>query len=399
MKKLSLFLVLAMLLSMLAGCAKAPASESLPEDTTAPATTQEVTEAPEESEETTAQTAEETQPAGEDLPEGSMRSHLTGKVVSTEIGNRRPAAIMINNIQAAIPQTGISRADVMYECMVEGSITRMMGLFENYDDLDKIGPVRSARTYFVYLAGEWNAVYLHFGQCDYANLYLSQPITNNLNGVKGSGVGVYYRTTDRKAPHNAYTSAKGIETGIEKQGYIKNIDEEYARLREIYNKEIPETYTEHFKFAADGETVTLEEGFAADYVYSGFKYNDASFEYNEDDGLYYRFQYGAKHIDTMDNKQLSYDNLIIMYSEKDSYYGTQYLQFDLWSDGDGYYITKGKAIPIRWIKDTEWGPMRFEDKDGNQITMNQGKTFISVVPTENEKDTIIGKDKNSNEIN
>ena len=79
-----------------------------------------------------------------------MRSHLTGKVVSTEIGNRRPAAIMINNIQAAIPQTGISRADVMYECMVEGSITRMMGLFENYDDLDKIGPVRSARTYFVY---------------------------------------------------------------------------------------------------------------------------------------------------------------------------------------------------------------------------------------------------------
>ena len=112
-----------------------------------------------------------------------------------------------------------------------------------------------------------------------------------------------------------------------------------------------------------------------------------------------RFQYGAKHIDTMDNKQLSYDNLIIMYSEKDSYYGTQYLQFDLWSDGDGYYITKGKAIPIRWIKDTEWGPMRFEDKDGNQITMNQGKTFISVVPTENEKDTIIGKDKNSNEIN
>ena len=68
MKKLSLFLVLAMLLTMLAGCAKAPASESLPEDTTAPATTQEVTEAPTETEETTAQTSEETQPAGEDLP-------------------------------------------------------------------------------------------------------------------------------------------------------------------------------------------------------------------------------------------------------------------------------------------------------------------------------------------
>lgn len=88
-------------------------------------------------------------------------------------------------------------------------------------------------------------------------------------------------------------------------------------------------------------------------------------------------------------EQLAFDNVIIIYSEKDDYYGTQYLQFNLWSGGDGYYMTQGKAIPIHWDKNTEWGPMIFQDEDGNDITLNQGKTWISIVPTEDKERTVI----------
>lgn len=173
MKKISLFLVLAMSVMLLAGC-----SNKKNDETTQAPTQASETEAP-----TTA--AEETEPETEvkETRDGYVRSHLTGQWIDEEIGKKRPIAVMINNIQAALPQSGISQADVIYECMVEGGLTRLMAIFQSVDGMDKIGPVRSARTYYVYLAGEWNAFYFHYGQCEYAKPYLSAYITQNVNGV------------------------------------------------------------------------------------------------------------------------------------------------------------------------------------------------------------------------
>ena len=108
-----------------------------------------------------------------------MRSYLSGLPVDEKIGNRRPIAVMLNNLEAAQPMSGVSYADVVYEYVVEGSITRLMGLFENYDKLDKIGSVRSCREYFVYTALEFDAIYMHFGQAAYALSLLE-------NGFSGS---------------------------------------------------------------------------------------------------------------------------------------------------------------------------------------------------------------------
>ena len=96
---------------------------------------------------------------GEVLPEGKVRSYLTGKIVDEEIGRTRPYAIMLNNIYGAVPQAGIERADVVYEAPVEGAITRLMGIFEDYDGLEKIGSVRSCREYYVHFAKEFDALW------------------------------------------------------------------------------------------------------------------------------------------------------------------------------------------------------------------------------------------------
>ena len=383
MKKISLFLVLAMSVMLLAGC-----SNKKNDETTQAPTQASETEAP-----TTA--AEETEPETEvkETRDGYVRSHLTGQWIDEEIGKKRPIAVMINNIQAALPQSGISQADVIYECMVEGGLTRLMAIFQSVDGMDKIGPVRSDRTYYVYLAGEWNAFYFHYGQCEYAKPYLSAYITQNVNGVMGSDGNAYYRTDDRPAPHNAYTSGERIETMLENKaesdGYIRNLNEFYATLQEVYTSEIEPEYTEHFRFAKDDEIITLDDGMTAENIEVGFTTNNSTFTYDSATNKYLHSQYGGAHIDMENGEQLAFDNVIIIYSEKDDYYGTQYLQFNLWSGGDGYYMTQGKAIPIHWDKNTEWGPMIFQDEDGNDITLNQGKTWISIVPTEDKERTVI----------
>ena len=142
-------------------------------------------------------------PAEDALPEGMVKSYLTGEPVAEVQGRRRPVAVMLSNIISACPQSGISRAGVIYEAPVEGGITRLMGLFENYDDLEKIGSVRSCREYYVYLAAGFDALYYHYGQAAYAIPLLESDHIDNVNGMEYSEQ-VYYRTSDRPSPHNAY---------------------------------------------------------------------------------------------------------------------------------------------------------------------------------------------------
>jgi len=304
----------------------------------------------------------------------NVRSYLTGKFVPSSIGDRRPVAVMLNNIKDAQPMTGVSMADVIYECVVEGSLTRMMGIFENYDALDKIGSVRSCRNYFVYYALELDSIYCHYGQSSYAVPLLKEPFVDNLSGLAAEGNTVYYRTTDREAPHNAYASAKGIKKGIEMMGY----DEAYRQ-----------DYKGKFTFAHDGDDHTPEgEGvYDAKRVEPGYLINQPWFEYNENDKKYYRFQYGDKQIDDMDNSQLAVDNIVLQYSAWQKVDDNGYLGFDCHGGGKMTYISHGKAIDGTWIHfDLDQGATRYFDSKGYEIVFNQGKTWIEIIQdTEGDK--------------
>lgn len=365
----TLILILAVTMLALAGCS-GEADVKVPE-TSAP----ETTEASVTEEETTVpETTEEETTVGEESHEGEKKSYLTGLWTDEEKADRRPVSIMLSNVKQAIPQTGISKASIIYEAPVEGMITRLMGVFEDYDDLEKIGSVRSARTYFVFWSEQWDSVYAHFGQCDYANIYLDQ--IDNLNGVKGSGNGVYYRTEDRKRPHNAYASAEGLEYGIKRMEYRTHHEEDYSRGV--------------FKFADEPGAVTLANGAPATYVYPGYRTNKAYFEYDEATQKYLRFQFEGKQIDDMTGEQLAYDNILIQYCTWEYYYETTpYLWIDIWSEGPGYYITQGKVVPITWKGGVEYAPTTYYDADGNELEINPGKTWVCTVLAENEKDTII----------
>lgn len=292
--------------------------------------------------------------------EGMIKSKLTGEWVEEKVGNRRPVAIMLNNIKEAIPQSSIEAADVIYEAPVEGGITRLMGIYENFDELDKIGSVRSCRLYYCYFAKEFDAVYVHWGQAIYAQDLLNSSNIDNLNGLELEG-STFFRSSDRVAPHNGYTSGDRLLAGIEKKGYRTDYQSDYKQ-----------------KFIFADEAVTLPNGVSANKVTPGYAGNKPWFEYQESDGLYYRYQYGAKQVDKETGNQLAYKNIIMQ--TVDYYdYGDGYYYIYTTGSGNGKYITNGKAIDITWKKDTEFGVTRYYDTSGKEITINPGKTWVCII--------------------
>lgn len=305
---------------------------------------------------------------------GQAKSYLTGEYISAKQANKRPVAVMYNNIINAIPHSGLSNADVIYEAPVEGSITRLMGIFDDYSKLKKIGSVRSSRIYYCYFALEWDAMYCHFGQSKYALDFLKSDNIDNISAFNAENS--YYRTSDRVAPHNCFTSGEGIKEAISTLGY-----------KEKYDKE----YTGHFNFAEDDKKVELSSDKKANKVQLGYPINQPWFEYNTEDGQYYRYQYGDKHIDDQNKEQLHCSNIIIQCVKSTYFPDNKSLDITLTGTGEGWFITNGKSEKITWKKDKQLGQTKYFDKDGKEITLNTGKTWICIVQNEYSDDVKIEK--------
>ena len=293
----------------------------------------------------------------------TVKSYLTGEDVSAGVGRRRPIAVMLGNDTNGAPQSGTENAGVIYEAPVEGSITRLMAIIEDYDNIPRIGSVRSCRDYFLFYANEYDAIYSHYGQAVYAHQYLDQHLIDNLNGLTLGNA--YYRSTDRVAPHNAYTDFSHLQAGIQSQGYSQDYKEDYNG---------------HFQFAPEGTETTLDDGVSANVVkLDNFAYNHPWFEYNAETKEYSRFQFNAPHIDQNTGNQLTCENIILQYSNYVPYDPNGYLNVDTQSGGEGKYITRGKAIDIHWTKDSQWGITHYYDSNNQEIQLNPGKTWVEIV--------------------
>jgi predicted small lipoprotein YifL len=306
--------------------------------------------------------------------DGKVRSYLTGEFVDPKYGRQRPVAVMIENTKACLPQYGIGNAGVIYECVVEGGITRMMALFDDYSGLDQIGNVRSSRPYYVYFASEYDAIYMHAGGNPAAfELIDDKKLVENLNaltleGKKGSAA--TYRTG--KSEHTLYTNSEGIDIGLEKMGY---------------DMSLPSNYEPHFKFAQNGNT--LENGEDCQAVQLYYYTNKPYWIYNEDDGLYYRYEFNQKQVDALTGNQLTAKNIIIENVEWFTYAGSQYLGYLLSQNtGTGKYITNGKMIDIVWSKDGDTDVTHYYDlKTGEEIQLNIGTTWIQACQKEYTDET------------
>ena len=299
--------------------------------------------------------------------EGQVRSMLTGEWVDEDTARSVPVAVMYSNIYDAMPQSSISYADVVFESLVEGGITRLCCLFENQTQLEKIGPVRSCRTYYLMFAKEFEANYVHFGYSEYAEKYLKQSTFHSLDGMVYCN---FYRTDDRVAPHNAYTSWDGIMESVKEKGY-----------QTVYTSD----YTSPFTFNTDdNKDIVIQNGQDCSAFYVGYPYNKPWFEYDNQTKTYKRFQFEAPQIDELNGQQLAYKNILVKYVEP-QYYDNGTPNYKVSGTGKGLYITDGKAVEVTWVKRSETeGATRYYYSNGEEVILNQGKTYICQVESTQE---------------
>lgn len=324
-----------------------------------------------------------------EVVDGKIRSWFTGEWVDEEIALKRPLAMMLNNTSVALPMSGVSDASVIYECPVEGRITRWMGIFEDWEDLQRIGSVRSCRLYYLQLAQEFDSVYAHYGQAIYAVEALNSGEFDVLSGavkyIDSPATAMYDRISrpGKATEHTLYAFPNGILKDIEKKGY---------------DMTMPEDYDGKFKFADVGDIVEYEDYPNATFLQpggtggkNGFGGVKATFEYDASDRLYYRSTYGNPHMDELTGEQLAVTNVIFQYCDGTVLDSKDYLHFATQTEkGKCIVFTNGKMIEGYWNNPGELGtPARYYTEDDVEITLNTGKTFVCVIWNDYKDEVVI----------
>ncbi len=292
------------------------------------------------------------------------------KKVQIYQGTDRPIAVMIDNHKAALPQAGLNDAYMVYEIIVEGGESRLMALFKGAN-LEKIGPIRSSRHYFLDYALENDAIYVHYGWSPQAQSDISSLKVNNINGIYESSTS-FWRVKDKSAPHNAVTSTEKIKALAEKKGYRTT-----------------STETSVLKYTTD--EVDLEEGVTANTINIPYsESNNVKYTYDETTKRYQRYSKGVEEKDWTTDEAVTTKNIIITFArntvlndgenkDRQNLYNIDTLK--------GYYITNGKAIEITCEKTSRSGKTVYKDTSGKEINVNDGNTYVQICPI-NAKVTI-----------
>lgn len=292
---------------------------------------------------------------------------LTGLAMEERALVKRPVAVTINNLYSALPQSGISEADVIYETLVEGGITRLVAVYKDPVDVEKIGPVRSARRVFLDFTSDLDGVYVHYGQdWSLATTYDKIGIAH-LDGQSWLDGIMFWRDSNRVAPHNAYTSGEKIYAGWEAAGYRQEPKEEFAFM---------------YDFIEDGQSFE-GTGVANKLTIPYSYYIEPVFTYKEETGLYERYHFNEPHIDETTGETLAMKNIIVQYTNVRLRPGDKdgRLDISMISNGKGYYVTDGKYEEITWEKTAQHASTQYYDASGNKLKINKGKTFICIVPS------------------
>jgi len=290
---------------------------------------------------------------------------LTGVASETE-ALARPIAIMINNFAAARPQSGLTNADVIWEVLAEGGITRLIGIFQSTEALeDTIGPIRSIRPYLIEIGETYGGVLVHAGASTDGYAILQKQKKPYLDEISNAG-SYYWRSSDRKAPHNLYSNLSKLREGAEKKGYKTDVT-------------VP-TYT----FNELGATAAGEQATSID-IHFTLKNYKVSYAYDTTTDLYKRSINDEPHIDKNNDEQLSAKNLVVIGTKHKTLDNEGRLAVDLTSGGIALLFQKGKVVEAEWVRGND-NMIRIM-KDGKELPFLPGKTIFHIVPSTSSFDS------------
>lgn len=285
---------------------------------------------------------------------------FTGLPVKEEV-TERPILVTINNHIQARPQSGISYADVVYEMLAEGNITRLLALYQS-ELPEEIGPIRSARDYFVNIADGLDAFYIAHGYSPDAKAMLSSNKIDHINGIQYDGT-LFYRKDGRIAPHNSYIKRSSIEKGAEKVG---------ASL--LYQKKVAYTFYAVEESAKIGtEANSIEINYSKEAVYnSHYTYSGTTNTYTRNSG-------NVVTTDELTGEPLAISNLLIFETQHKIIDSEGRRDIDITSGGTAYMFQQGLMREVRW--ENEDGVLKAVEEDGSEVKLVPGQTWVHFVST------------------
>ncbi|MEK5234721.1 DUF3048 domain-containing protein [Paenibacillus sp. FSL L8-0470] len=285
-------------------------------------------------------------------------SGLTGLPVQGEL--LRPLAVMINNAPAARPQSGISEADMLYEVLAEGGITRLIGIFQSHTGVVKIGPIRSIRPYLIDIGESYGAVTVHAGGSPAAYAILQGQKKEDMDEIGRAGA-YFWRDKERKAPHNLYSNAAKLREGAGKLGYAEKA-------------QVPGyPFTDPDFLPTEGEAaVELNVNFLLTSYNVGYKYNPET-------RTYLRWVNGKPHLDLNNASPVEAANVMVIGSDHKVLDDVGRLQIDVELGGEALLFQRGQVIKGKWSRKPD-DVIRFVKSDGTEALMYPGVTHILIVP-------------------
>lgn len=351
-RPLALFLAICMICA-LAGCGKGKPAEPAPApEPSVPVEAPEPTLEPE---------PEPYVPAG--------TNPLTGEPMEPEFENHRPVAVMLNNLKAAQPQLGVSRADIIYEVSAEGGITRMLAVYQCLKNVGNLGSVRSARSYYLELALGLDALYVHAGGSPGAYRDIPAWGVDNMDGVRGrEDAKIFWRDQERRR-------TKGYEHSLLTSGekILEYLDTGRLRTEHREGYVFPQT------FVIDGAPAGGSPAAHVNVKFSSYK--TGTFDYDAASGKYLVGQYGEAYVDGDTGEQVAVTNLLVLETSISVIPGDMEgrLQVRLTGEGEGTFFCGGKAVPIRWSKADRNSAFVYTLEDGSPLSLGQGNSYVCII--------------------
>jgi len=295
---------------------------------------------------------------------------LTGEGSAEDLSARRPIAVMLNNLKKALPQAGVSQADIIYEMPAEGGITRMMGVFQSVEGVGEIGTVRSARDYYASVAYGLDAVFLHAGGSPQAYDFIQDNNMSALDCVNGPYEGtLFWRDAQRRKD-------AGLEHSVLTSGEkITQLLPTYKRLRLTHE----DGYTYPQQFMAEGETATGRPAGKLEVKFSSYK--TGVFTYDGQSGEYLVEEYGAPYVDANNGLQVSVKNVLVLFTNVRDVEGDTKgrKEVDVVGSGSGLFLCDGAEQDITWKRTGIDQPLCYYDQQGNPLKLGVGSSYVNIL--------------------
>ena len=279
-------------------------------------------------------------------------SPYTGEEMSKEDFNNKPYMVIVENSSASRPQSGLSATDILYETMAEGGIPRFIALFHK-NTVKKIGPVRSARPYFISIAKNTNLPFAHCGGSQEALDTIAKDSTYMSINEMAQG-SYFWRDNTRKAPHNLYTSSEKLRKFISDKNLSYTPNSNFIFSNEYWENSILDPL--------DRIVLKLNKYYSTSYTFK--------------DGYYIKSMDGEEAIDTNTNEALKFSNIVIQKTNIITREDGR-LNINLDGTGEAYVLSKGKIIKGTWRKDSS--KTTILDSNNVEIPLSTGNTIWHII--------------------